>query len=124
MENEELNLKLAKWLGWKLHYQYYDEDKRFPYFIPSGKPWRTHKIDGRPLPNFTESLDDCFKWLMPKLVELGFDNVAVQFTWQKGYYGEGHCAHLFRNHIGKTAYANTPALALCKAVEKLIDGKG
>ena len=65
----ELNEKLAKWAGFKLHYNDWDEERQFPYFIPSGKPWRTHKIDSRPVPNFPEDLNACFKWLVPKLID-------------------------------------------------------
>ena len=67
---QEINEALAGWLGWKLHYQEWDDTKEFPYYIPSGKPWRTHKIDSKPVPKFTRSLD-AQKPLWEKLHEEG-----------------------------------------------------
>lgn len=32
---------------------YYPSGPDWPYYIPSGKPWRTHSIDNRPLPHFS-----------------------------------------------------------------------
>lgn len=34
-----------------------EEDRQFPYYVPSGKPWRTHGgCDGVPLPQFSTSI--------------------------------------------------------------------
>ena len=57
MTEQEINEKLAKWLDWELHYHDWDNMREFPYYIPSGKPWRTHQIDSRPLPRFARFLD-------------------------------------------------------------------
>jgi hypothetical protein len=37
----------------KIHYSEEDTNKEWPEFIPSGKPWRTHQIDARPVPYFS-----------------------------------------------------------------------
>ncbi len=113
----ELNEKLAKWAGFKLHYNDWDEERQFPYFIPSGKPWRTHKIDSRPVPNFPEDLNACFKWLVPKLKD--------KVDWIQFELDAGWICWLDLGEEGQ--YSNqqdgveTPALALCKAIEQLID---
>ena len=37
----------------KIHYAEYDTEQEYPEYIPSGKPWRTHQIDAKPLPHFS-----------------------------------------------------------------------
>ena len=36
----------------KIHYGDWDTDHSYGEFIPSGKPWKTHAIDAKPVPNF------------------------------------------------------------------------
>jgi len=38
----------------KIYYEEWDEEKESPMYIPSGKPWRTHKIDAKTLPAFSQ----------------------------------------------------------------------
>ena len=54
----------------KLHYSDYDSDKEFPYYIPSGKPWRTHQIDAKPLPRFSGDISDAWP-VLERLIERG-----------------------------------------------------
>ena len=90
MKEQELNKKLAEWAG--LH----------PRERSDG-----HTIERIDQPNFTQSLDACFKWLVPeahnKLGDIKFYNLM---------------AHWIRD----TIYGKEPALILCLAIEKLIDG--
>jgi hypothetical protein len=39
----------------RIYYPDYMEDakKEFPYWIPSGKPWRTHQLDAMPVPRLS-----------------------------------------------------------------------
>ncbi len=37
----------------KVYYQEHDRKQEWPEYIPSGKPWRTHQIDARPIPHFS-----------------------------------------------------------------------
>lgn len=76
------------------------------------------------VPAFTDSLDACFRWLVPKLQELKWKMRISAATllggtaqssltcWERKYNKQN------RPHI--CVNAETPALALCLAVEKLI----
>ena len=48
----------------------------WPMYIPSGKPWRTHSIDGNPLPQCTKSIDAAFQ-AIDKLIEIGHGNFRL-----------------------------------------------
>lgn len=88
--NEELNKKLAEWAGVKPHPVY-----------PTGYDY----------PYFTDSLDACFKWLVPKL-----ESYELKLNYKK------HCAWVkLPTKYTEFGMAETPALALCLAIEKLID---
>ena len=96
MDEQELNKKLSEW-RWGTHYEWY----------PPELPYQSD------YPTFTHSLDACFKWLVPKLntVSLRVGRLATDaFVEYEGIEGW---------HTGK----ETPALALCLAIEKLI-GEG
>lgn len=52
----DLDLRILGALGFplkKVHYNDWDPEKEFPYYIPSGKPLRTHRIDSVPVPRFS-----------------------------------------------------------------------
>jgi len=55
----ELDLAIAdKIFGIKkVYYSEWDTEKQNPEYIPSGKPWRTHQIDAKPIPHFSASPD-------------------------------------------------------------------
>ena len=120
--NKELNRKLAEWAGFKrlpkgnkgFHFEC--TEKIMNWMPPNATEWWesvTH------LPNFPLSLDACFKHLVPKLmrgqceVHTGMPDKRGQ-AFARVWYG-------FYKHY--EAYAETPALALCRAIEKLIDGE-
>ena len=99
--NDKLNKKLAEWAGFKKSkyttrlYDYPDKSKHYAE-----------------LPNFPESLDACVKRLVPKLSHY-FIGDSV----------DGHTATVWNQSYSYGAKGNTPALALCLAIEKLIDGE-
>jgi hypothetical protein len=71
-------------------------------------------------PNFPESLDACFKWLVPKLYRDNYYYDLLQ--WDNGR----HKAIISKATVewavtASDTIAETPALALCRAIEKLID---
>ena len=106
---EELNKKLAEWIGFKLVEKAHHADI---WESPNGT-----RYEG--LPHFTFSLDACFKWLVPKLgkIIIQLDNTAK--LWYCSLVMEDMQSRMF------TVRAETPALALCKAIEKLIaEGEG
>jgi len=120
--NEELNKKLAEWAGFwcdkggnslsgiYIRPRWYMSD---PYY---------KDLD---LPDFTESLDACFKWLVPKLVRMGAwvscgidenEAFALVDAENDDFYDLFDGKHFEGEAI-------TPALALCLAIEKLIEVK-
>lgn len=120
-EKQKLNEKLAReFLGVKkIYYSEWDEDKTSPMFIPSGKPWRTHQIDSCLIPRFTDSLDSCFQGLVRKLSKDSWDAIRFRETpdgWVCQIYSD-------RLRVGYDGYGASPSVALCLAVEKLIDRK-
>ena len=111
MNEQELNKKLAEWAGFKstdvpdvLNYQQGHKEWCYPNL--------RCKLD---LPTFTQSLDACFKWLVPKLKHYELSNWA----WKK-HTGWAGIEKIERIEY-RFAIADTPALALCLAIEKLID---
>ena len=118
----ELNEKLAKWAGFKQSdkagksdWHYGGGGKRIPnWHTPDGYPtvsWVGHGS----LPRFTDSLDLCFRWLVPKCGHVGLSTAGGNFdvtVWAKDADSE---------YEGIMVRETTPALALCKAIEKLID---
>ncbi len=64
------------------------------------------------VPYFPESLDEIFKWLVPKLQ-------FRSFTFEE--MGEEWVCEILPD--AKTMGAKTPALALCLAIQKLISSK-
>lgn len=99
MDEQELNKKLAEWVG----------VDSFPIY-PTGYDY----------PDFTQSLDACFKWLVPRLAEWSISNKERDEGEVLPYAEIG-----YRNDSNKWSYfeewAETPSLALCLAIEKLID---
>ncbi len=102
---QALNKKLAKW--------WYPEGHLLGSMPSTGDIlWGTK--ERQEWVNFPDSLDDCFKWLVPKLQDftMGRHFLLNEFYFQavdKATYTESRC--------------ETPALALCLAIEKLIDSE-
>ena len=122
---EELNKKLLDLAGFK-------KANLHPlYWYPAGGA----SLSEEELPDFPNSLDCCFKWLVPKLAErYNLDGVLLFIRWtiqresllERSRIPGGWDAEIWfrdRQNI-EGIWAATPALALCKAIEKLIDGAG
>lgn len=118
-QREELNKKLLLWVNPKAKFH---DTEYGSEFIASGKPYRTHSIDYRPLIPFTDSLDACFKWIVPKLEGIELKNVNIK---RAGNLSGGYCSvRLFQgSRQYDSGIAETPSLALCLAIEKLIDSE-
>lgn len=102
----ELNEELAKWAG----------VKPFPIY-PTGYDY----------PDFTESLDDCFEYLVPKIInDSRYRKARIEIrTWYAPAIEEYQSkATIYSYGRGIDKSANTPALALCKAIERLIEEGG
>lgn len=107
MENQtELNRKLIEFAGFEYRIEMHYGSPRHVWIYPDGTK-RPSK------PDFPHSLDLCFQWLEPKLRHYELQN------WDS----KGHTAYAgIEKGRYKIAKADTPALALCRATEKLIDG--
>ena len=133
-EEQELNKKLVEWAGFR--YGKFD----FVSGLSSelnwvGTGWLSPLATSEPYssdnflaeaPSFTQSLDACFKWLVPKLRPEVIKIVPVTGVEKYGDYGcKWSCLitpAVWGNDISIIADKNSnPALALCLAIEKLID---
>lgn len=117
MDEQELNRKLSKWAWFveadiKKHYYWEVGGKRCAKWL---EPNTTYHIK---LPRFTQSLDACFKWLVPKLNKMG---IRIHMITQPRGRNDYFCSMGGKWFPYQTVYAETPALALCLAIEKLID---
>ena len=114
----EKNKKLAEWAGieWKITERTYNRLEQDIWVYPDGT------IKDEP-PNFTQSLDDCFKWLVPdRISEITFmfasNCVSCDIEDLEVTFFEGHV----NTETIKEAWSKS-ALALCLAIEKKIDGE-
>ncbi len=104
-EKQKLNEKLEKWRGFEFNNNW---SATSPYKAPDGnilQEWTP----------FTDSLDVCFKWLVPKLKRWDAGNCedkSIYFT----------CA-MQDTIFPSAASAESLPLALCLAIEKLIDAE-
>ena len=111
---EELNKKLAEWAG--LQRVHILPDASFNDLPGGCYAWDNQY---RVFCNFTDSLAVCEKWLMPKLTQNYYLNLSVDDLgadariYRKVKSTSGDLVALYQD--------KTPALALCKAIEKLID---
>jgi len=98
MNEQELNKKLAEWAGWKQVINYND---------PS--------MNEEHPPLLTQSLDACFKWLWRKAIQTlaDIDLSSIEEAIHKLFYLWATERVIRLN--------DEPALALCLAIEKLID---
>ena len=105
---QELNKKLAEWAGINP--------------IPMEKIYYDHSTEiVEDLPNFTQSLDACFKWLVPKLNLEEDELYGITFTYNQPDGGIT-CSVATEKKLSQAQGGNS-ALALCLAIEKLIDGE-
>lgn len=114
MTKEEIK-KLAEWAGfdWKVCSGDYPWDPFNHWADPKG-----NKVDR--IPNFPESLDACFKWLVPSLFEKGlFLSLITDKRFNRATILSGL---LDRNDkVVAIGEGKTPAEALCKAILKLVE---
>ena len=114
MENvgmEELNKKIAKWCGFRGRTTTDPDWYRPQVIAPGGQVIA--------MPDFTTSLDAYFEYIVPKLF-------GVEILKLNRYEQEFQTAYKVRVRQPRekwvAAAEKSPSLALCRAVEKLIDG--
>jgi len=123
IDKEALNKKLAEWAGFKegsikKHYYFEVGGNRLPKWQEPGKEWHIK------LPNFTQSLDACLKWLLPKST---IDD--IRFILFASSWGAMSCVieamgERFQSWVGYPSQTITPelfAMSFCLAFEELID---
>lgn len=113
---EELNKKLAEWAGLDLKWGRL-EGKDYGKMVLVFNDANGYRQETQA---FTQSLDACFKWLVPKVV--GGDSYTIDMRTEKYQTW----AHLIAHYYMDKSYDvqdKDPALALCKAIEKLIEGE-
>lgn len=125
MDKQALNKKLAEWAGVP-HITWIAHDKT-QYFLDQSCMTEIK------LPDFTDSLDACFKWLVPKLQKEDWmarvqwsplrDNETGKLISDWTGYAQVYDVTYKRGirYFDDWAIAETPSLALCLAIEKLID---
>ena len=124
----ELNQKLAEWVGFKrlpkgnkaFHYE--GGDRVMNWMPPGETDWF---MSVAVVPHFTDSMDSCFHWLMPKLKEMElFVKYTIMFDMPPHRVSHYWAFQERMSLVGTGEDANSPALAFCLAVEQLIDNKG
>lgn len=128
---QKLNKKLAEWAGFE------EKPNAVSFGTIDWPDYVWHDPEGNPRPdggisNFTQSLDVCFKWLVPKIKSSCLNNYDLSMRGWSDYNGkdQGYYWNICRDDsqvVGmrfveeRIEVAETPALALCLAIEKLID---
>lgn len=111
----ELNEKLARWAGFTWG-TYPQEDARgynYNHYHVKYPDGSYQESDGVII-NFTSSLDVCFKWLVPILWICDMTmHEGLFFSWKVGHPS-------YKDTVVGPAEEDA-ALALCKAIEQLID---
>lgn len=122
LSQRDLNIRLAiHFLGVKkVYYGESDTPQLNPAYTPSGKPWRTHRIDSELIPNFCRDLNACVVHIIPKLAYQGYV-VTVGSYEHRGYYAY---AYYFLDKEPEAINDDNPALALSLAIDELIDTPG
>lgn len=110
MDEQKLNRKLAEWAA-------FTHGGNYGWDYPDGN-WLGH------LPWFIDSLDACFRWLVPKLEPLGYDLEIRNDLELKGW---SVCLSNTRSECSiaspmERCQLEGITLALCLTIEKLIDG--
>lgn len=111
-----MNEKLAKW-RWPDVDDLIEVDEEHIFMV-----WHS-KGTNLTIHRFTESLDACFKWLVPKL---SFPTILLSSDAECDGTPCWLCELSERDVYDQVTtqvsqWAETPALALCKAIEQLID---
>jgi len=116
----DLNEKLARWAGFEYLGMGEGEESGlylWEYPAAEGRGTQDQPRDAEigELPDFCNDLSACFKWLVPKL-----ERVVLTFSAGVSlpYYAEADPS----GRISFGVHDVTAALALCKAIDEMIDG--
>jgi len=121
-ELKALNDELLEWAGWHWEKNEISNGCFIPILLSPAEELIEGHIGYIPehKPNLTQSLDACFKWLVPELKERGYWFIFTGHTFKTGMW----IARVKSNIFEVSGKGDTLALALCLAIEKLIEGEG
>jgi len=105
-----LNKKLAEWAGFT---KIKKLGSAWCGLSPTAKASGYGNLEDEPLPNFTESLDTCFKWLVPKIIT-NLADIDLSTTLEAQH-------KLFQLWVLQDA--ESYATDLCLAIEKLVNAE-
>lgn len=97
-------------------------DKEKPYYVTTGKPWRTHGgMDGRPVPYFSDNISAAWEVVEKMGSDPKYGNMFAVFLFKqpqqlnrKGWDKRG----VGYNEGGMLTFAPTAPLAICRAALK------
>ncbi|MEE4378904.1 MAG: hypothetical protein V2J55_15535 [Candidatus Competibacteraceae bacterium] len=104
-----LDLQIAEATGIKVYYNDWDVKQEIPLYIPSGKPWKTHSMEARPLPSYYKNYGSAFS-----LLDL-FGSLAG-FKLERGFTQWWWCGIVFVTGLSAKGEGETAPIAICKAV--------
>ncbi|MHB8084255.1 MAG: hypothetical protein ACYDHZ_00310 [Dehalococcoidia bacterium] len=96
----------------------------WPFYIPSGKPWRTHSIDVKPLPRFTENIAAAFQ-AVDKLISFGYaDFCLTHVVCVDAFFWVAEINGPWKKNLGKPFYSGTETTrikAICSMIVEILD---
>lgn len=107
--DRELDLKLAAAMDIQVYYHDWDAEREMPVYIPSGKPWKTHSLEAKPLPNFHSAYGAAFG-LLDMFKEL------TGFKLERGIAEWWWCGIAFASGVSAKGAGPTAPIAICHAV--------
>lgn len=97
-------------------------DDPWPLYIPSGKPWRTHHLDSRPLPRFSSDMDAAML-IFDRLVDLGLHVLLARDPGDPYEVEVCVTEELYKRGLrGCIVMANTAQMAICRAALRAKQG--
>ena len=139
MVDEELKQKIMGWAGYKPVLCWGQEDIETSYFVATPPKYGKLEFDNEQrwcfwhpqyryyeeLPDLLHSIDAIFEWIVPKVISLdGFSLLSYQyigFAREIKLLRHSWSIHFDDEKDNSYASAETSALALCQAVQQLID---
>jgi hypothetical protein len=111
MSQQELKKRLAVWAGFKW------DPSTNSWTYPNGKPCD--------FPDFLESLDSCFHWLLPhlKLIRIDFAGSGISPNGDITEWQVGIVSYTKPTLNPVYGFAESPSEALCRAIYNLISGR-
>lgn len=107
--DRELDLRLAAAMGITVYYHEWDGSHEMPLYIPSGKPWKTHSLEAKRLPNYHGNYGAAFA-LLDMFKEL------TAFKLERGISPWWWCGIAFSMGVSAKGEGRTAPVAICNAV--------